>query len=133
MTTVLVSPLIAMVSVSPEKLNTYSDFLELYAFYVMESGILLIIYWALLLILTLSVNTINQSKLYKKVMVQIFTALIIIVYFALFPPYQNHPLGWTTIIYPLSYLVSSSFAIWFFQFDSGFVRDEIDVIDHLVD
>jgi hypothetical protein len=134
MMTVLISPLIPILIGSPLIIfNAFGVFLEVYAFHVMVSGILLILYWALLLVIILSVNSANQSKLYKKVIIQILTALIIVVYFAFFPPYQNHPLGWTSLMYPLSYLMTSSFAIWYFQFDNGYVREEVDVIDHLVD
>jgi hypothetical protein len=123
---VLVSPLLAAL---PNL--KMSNLHEIYRQpFIYQNGGLFIIYWVFIMILVLGLNNYPYDILIKKAIIQIVSIVILLVGFLFFKPaaVENYTAG----LY-FSYFLTTTFGIWYFNFETAFEAEEVDIIDHLIE
>ena len=104
-----------------------------YVFTVFKHGIVLIIYWAVLLILVLTVNSWNYTINTKKWIIQLTDILLLVCFFSGLVLFSSEIRDLHLLLLALSYLLVSSSAIWFFKLPDRKTKDDFEIIEHLID
>jgi hypothetical protein len=104
-----------------------------YVFTVFRNGILLIVYWAILLVLILSVNSWHYTINMKKWIIQLTDIGLISLFFGGLIIFTNDVFDLNQLLLIFSYLIVSSSAIWFFELKSRVKKDGFEIIEHLIE
>ena len=104
-----------------------------YVFTVFKNGIPLISYWAILLILILSVNSWHYTIKMKKWIIQLGNIAFISLFTGGMIVFMDIEVNFEKLLLVLAYVIISSSAIWFFELKPRIVKDDFDIIEHLVE
>ena len=136
MSMVLVSPILPFLPYLVSGRYGFGDFASAYASFIFASGFLFILYWAAMLPIVLTVNTWKYSINGKKWILQLvnFALLALFLGYLYFQSQDIYTIN-EFIKLTLSYVVTSSFAIWFFELEApkDSTDKEFEVIEHLIE
>lgn len=104
-----------------------------YVFTVFRNGLILIVYWAILLIMILSVNSWNYTVNTKKWIIQWADIAFISLFFGGLVVFNGDTINLERLLLTLSYFITSSSAIWFFELKSKIKKDDFEIIEHLIE
>ena len=104
-----------------------------YVHTVFRTGMILIVYWAILLILVLSVNSWDYTVNMKKWIIQLADIAFISLFFGGVILLTSEIINLELLLLILAYLIVSSTAIWFFELKERTKKDDFEIIKHLVD
>lgn len=104
-----------------------------YVFTVFRNGLILIVYWAILLIMILSVNSWNYTVNTKKWIIQWADIAFISLFFGGLVVFNEDTINLERLLLTLSYFITSSSAIWFFELKSKIKKDDFEIIEHLIE
>ena len=89
-----------------------------YVFTVFRNGLILIVYWAILLIMILSVNSWNYTVNTKKWIIQWADIAFISLFFGGLVVFNGDTINLERLLLTLPYFITCSSAIWFFELKS---------------